>query len=84
MQNCNQIISEGTIKRIHVNQHVIKANAKSGEANPCLTVKCGNGDNHYGNNVKVDGVVEFIYKPNDPLSCGAKIWAETRGAVTIT
>ena len=29
------------IARIHVNQHVIKANAKNGENNPIFTIKQG-------------------------------------------
>ena len=77
-------INGSTIKRIHVNQHVIKANAKSGDRNPCLTVKCGNGDNLYGNEITVEGTINFIYKPDEPLSCGAKVWAETQGKITVT
>lgn len=41
-------------KIIHINQHVIKANAKSGERNPVITVKTYKS-NDYGHTVEVDG-----------------------------
>ena len=70
------------IARIHVNQHVIKANAKNGENNPIFTIKQG-GKNTYAFNVKVVGEMELVYSPDKPLSCGAKVWIETKGDITI-
>jgi len=70
------------IARIHVNQHVIKANAKNGENNPIFTIKQG-GKNTYAHNVKVKGEMELVYSPDKPLSCGAKVWIETKGDITI-
>jgi hypothetical protein len=70
------------IARIHVNQHVIKANAKNGENNPIFTVKQG-GNNTYAHNVKVKGEMELVYSPDKPLSCGAKVWIETRGDIEL-
>ena len=70
------------IARIHVNQHVIKANAKNGENNPIFTIKQG-GKNIYAHNVKVKGEMELVYSPDKPLSCGAKVWIETRGDITL-
>ena len=70
------------IARIHVNQHVIKANAKSGERNPVFTIKQG-GKNTYANRVKVVGEMELVYSPDKPLSCGAKVWIETRGDIEL-
>ena len=64
------------IARIHVNQHVIKANAKNGENNPVFTIKQG-GKNTYAHSVKVHGEMELVYSPDKPLSCGAKVWIET-------
>ena len=72
----------GKIARIHVNQHVIKANAKYGENNPVFTIKQG-GKNTYAYNVKVVGEMELVYSPDKPLSCGAKVWIETRGDIEI-
>ncbi len=70
------------IARIHVNQHVIKANAKNGENNPIFTIKQG-GSNNYAHNVKVKGEMELVYSPDKPLSCGAKVWIETRGNIEV-
>ena len=70
------------IARIHVNQHVIKANAKNGENNPIFTIKQG-GKNTYAHNVKVKGEMELVYSPDKPLSCGAKVWIETRGDIEV-
>tara|TARA_R110000787_G_scaffold253394_1_gene358792 strand:+ start:188 stop:586 length:399 start_codon:yes stop_codon:yes gene_type:complete len=71
------------IARIHVNQHVIKANAKNGENNPIFTIKQG-GKNTYAFNVKVKGEMELVYSPDKPLSCGAKVWIETRGEIILS
>jgi len=73
---------QNKIARIHVNQHVIKANAKNGENNPIFTVKQG-GKNTYAFNVKVKGEMELVYSPDKPLSCGAKVWIETRGDIKL-
>ena len=70
------------IARIHVNQHVIKNNAKYGENNPVFTIKQG-GKNTYAHNVKVHGEMELVYSPDKPLSCGAKVWIETRGDIEL-
>jgi hypothetical protein len=70
------------IARIHVNQHVIKANAKNGENNPIFTIKQG-GKNTYAHNVKVKGEMELVYSPDKPLSCGAKVWIETKGNIEV-
>ena len=73
---------QNKIARIHVNQHVIKANAKYGENNPVFTIKQG-GKNTYAYNVKVVGEMELVYSPDKPLSCGAKVWIETRGDIKV-
>ena len=73
---------QNKIARIHVNQHVIKANAKNGENNPIFTIKQG-GKNTYAHNVKVKGEMELVYSPDKPLSCGAKVWIETRGEIEL-
>tara|TARA_R110000744_G_scaffold89251_1_gene173606 strand:- start:195 stop:452 length:258 start_codon:yes stop_codon:yes gene_type:complete len=71
------------ITRIHVNQHVIRANAKNGENNPIFTVK-SKGKNTYAHSVKVVGEMELVYSPNKPLSCGAKVWIETKGDIKMS
>jgi hypothetical protein len=69
-------------KKIHINQHVIKANAKKGEINPVITVKTYK-DNTYGHEVYVDGPCVIKYNPYKPLPCGAKVWIETDAVVDV-
>jgi hypothetical protein len=65
---------------IHVNQHVIKSNAKTGERDPVLTVKTYKS-NTYAHAVDVTGPCRIVYSPDKPLSCGAKVWIETESDV---
>ncbi len=69
-------------KRIHINQHVIRANKKNGEANPPITVKTSKS-NHYTYAAEIDGLSRVVYSPDKPLSCGAKVWIETTEWVKI-
>jgi|TARA_R100000544_G_C2209167_1_gene50964 hypothetical protein len=69
-------------KKIHVNQHVIRSNKKNNENNPVITVKTYK-DNVYGNEVQILGESTVVYRPNKPLSCGAKVWIETDAEVII-
>jgi hypothetical protein len=71
------------LKRIHVNQHVIRRNTKTGERVPPLTVKTSRG-NYRAESVRIEGASEVIYSPDRPLSCGARVWIETRAPVIIT
>lgn len=67
---------------IHVNQHVIKDNAKTGARNPTLTVKTYKS-NTYATSVSIEGPSRVVYSPDKPLSCGAKVWIETESNVRI-
>ena len=67
---------------VHVNQHIIKRNSKTGERNPVLTVKTYRS-NKYASEVLITGDSKIIYRPNKPLSCGAKVWIETMGDVKL-
>lgn len=67
---------------IHVNQHVIRRNAKTGSADPVLTVKTYKG-NTYAHEVKVNGPSRIVYSPDKPLSCGARVWIETTAGVEV-
>jgi hypothetical protein len=68
---------------IHVNQHVIKANAKNGTTDPVLTVKTYK-ENRYAHAVDIKGPSTVVYSPDKPLSCGARVWIETQSEVEIT
>ena len=67
---------------VHVNQHVIKRNHKTGERNPVITAKTYK-DNKYGREVTISGPCKVIYRPDKPLSCGAKVWIETESEVEV-
>jgi hypothetical protein len=67
---------------IHVNQHVIKANAKNGTQDPVLTVKTYK-TNTYAHEVMIKGDSKVVYSPDKPLSCGAKVWIETNSQVEV-
>ena len=54
------------IKRIHVNQHNIRANAKGADL-PIFTVKTYK-ENRKGNRVVIQGDSELVYSPDKPLS----------------
>ena len=67
---------------IHVNQHVVKANAKNGTTDPVLTVKTYK-NNTYAHEVEIKGESKVVYSPDKPLSCGARVWIETEAEVVI-
>ena len=67
---------------IHVNQHVVRKNGKTGSRDPCLTVKRGR-TNTYATAAEVLGPCRVVYSPDCPLSCGAKIWIETDSEVRL-
>ena len=69
-------------KRIHVNQHNIKFNQKHGTNKPVITVKTYK-DNKYAHEVSILGESKIIYRPDKPLSCGAKVWIETNSEVIL-
>ena len=65
---------------IHVNQHKIRSNIKNKRNDPVITVKTYKS-NDYTHEVNIKGDSKVVYKPNDPLSCGAKVWVETEREV---
>lgn len=70
---------------IHVNQHIIKKNTRDGTTEPVLTCKTYKS-NDYANEAIIYGqdgleAARVIYSPDKPLSCGAKVWIETKNRV---
>ena len=76
--------SEGEQMRtkIHVNQHIIRKNSKTGDKSPPLTVKTYKS-NTLANEVVIDGPSRVVYRPDSPLSCGARVWIETDSKVVV-
>ena len=67
-------------KRIHINQHIIKSNQKTGNREPVITVKTYKSNDYY-HTVHIEGPCKVIYSPDKPLSCGARVWIETEADV---
>ena len=65
---------------IHVNQHMIKHNRKTGSRSPVLTCKTYKSNEYY-NNIEIKGPCKVVYSPDKPLSCGAHVWIETTAPV---
>lgn len=68
-------------KKIHINQHNIKSNAKHGQDDPVITVKTYKS-NTYGHSVNILGESKVVY-PEKPLSCGARVWVECECPVEV-
>jgi hypothetical protein len=75
-------LAPGTIKRIHVNQHTIRRNAKTGGTEPPISVKSSRGSLPC-RTVEILGASQVVYSPTKPLSCGARVWIETRAGVIV-
>jgi hypothetical protein len=72
---------------IHVNQHKIRKNTKEGTSDPVLTCKTYK-KNEYASEAIIYGqdgkeAARVVYSPNKPLSCGARVWIETKNKVEI-
>ena len=67
-------------KRIHINQHKIRSNSKTGNREDVITVKTYKS-NDYCYEAQIDGPCKVVYSPDKPLSCGAKVWIETESDV---
>lgn len=78
----NESLEAGKKKQIHINQHNIKSNKHTIEKKAVITIKSGD-TNTYCNEVLINGPSRVRYMPDKPLSCGAKVWVETRSAVEL-
>ena len=76
-QKTTMTLRAGIIKRIHVNQFDIRR----GEPTP-LRVKVSSG-NYVCHSVEIHGPSTVVYRPEKPLSCGAKCWVETTAEVEV-
>ena len=70
------------MKKIHINQHKIRANKKHGTNEPVITIK-EKKNNTYCHNVEILGPSKIVYRPEKPLSCGAKVWIETDAEIKL-
>jgi hypothetical protein len=77
---CPRVFPAGTLKRIHVNQHVIRTNKKTGAHDAVSTIQWRNKSYRFST-IEITGASRMIYSPDKPLSCGARVWIETRAEV---
>lgn len=70
------------LKKIHVNKNVIMHNSKYGSNLPPCRVQQGI-KSRYCREVNINGPSTMVYRPDDPLSCGAKLWIETEADVEL-
>ena len=61
--------------KICVNSHKIKSNKKNKENKPVLRVQQGSQID-YCHEFEIIGKCRVIYRPNNPLDCGAQVWVE--------
>ena len=62
--------------------HKVRANKKHGTNEPVLTIKEGKS-NTYCHEVDILGPSKLVYRPDKPLSCGARVWIETDSEIEI-
>lgn len=65
---------------LHVAQCTIASNRKNGTDDPAIIVRNYKGaERAHEVELVHDGVVvgKFIYRPHDPLPCGARLWFES-------
>ena len=62
--------------KIHINSHNIKYNGKhKNRQKPVIAVK--GKEKGYVTALEIPVPCRIVYKPDKPLSCGAKVWIET-------
>jgi len=68
------------ITRVIVNRQRVKHNATHGTTLPVFTIREG-AKTEYAHAVELLGPARLVYRPDKPLSCGARVWLETTYSV---
>ena len=70
---------------IHVNQHIIKSNTKTGDNKPVLTCKTYKSNTYAHEVILYDSYgnecARVVYSKDKPLGCGARVWIETQNEI---
>lgn len=64
------------IARIVINKHIVKKNAKHGTNEPPISIQTSRGVER-AHEVFIGGTSRLVYRPDNPLKCGASVWIET-------
>ena len=83
LSRITQVEGDCQVTRIHVRRDRIAADRKYGSISLAIGVETTGHPKRYGKRVTVHGPVTFIYRPEKPLRCGARAWAETAARVTV-
>lgn len=79
----NVTLPEGTLKRIHVNQFVIKRFHKTGADEPAWIIRTSEGV-FYARHWALSGPIEGIQSLAKPMpGCSARLWIETRAEIVL-
>lgn len=72
------------ITRIHVNRQKIAQNRRAAPADrqPVISIKAGDS-NIYAFEAEIEGPSRVVYRPENPLKCGAVLWIETEAGVHV-
>ena len=74
-------MARNRIKRIHINMHIIRDNAKNGTEDPARTIKVGK-EKIKCMELTILGNSKLVYSPHKPiLSCGARLVLQTKAPV---
>lgn len=84
LRRMRQAQMKARLKRVHVNQFMIRANQNVPKAGrrPVLSVQTSQGSIR-ANNVKLEGDSKLKYTPDDKLSCGASVYIETKDPIIL-
>lgn len=74
-----KLIEAGTIKRIHVDKHILAHNRVNGTNKPAWTIQTSKGS-FKASQVHVNGLSSMVQGAK-PLSCGARMYIETKAQV---
>lgn len=70
---------------LHVHQNRIRANIKKeskADMEPPIIIREGR-KRDYAFECAIEGPCRLVYRPHDPLDCGARLWIETESQVTV-
>ena len=70
-------------KIIHVSQVNIKHNTKNRGCRPAIVIRDGSRK-FLAHSVDIKGPSKIVYRPYNPLPCGARLWIETDAELDIS
>jgi hypothetical protein len=69
---------------VNINRSLVKINKECGEKRvPVYSVHVPHVGIRYAYDIEMIGIVRCRNEPGSPLACGATVWMETTGVVTL-